>query len=134
MVQLWSHHDSATDIPAGLYDTKESKQWKEWAKDTSFADSFHKAIIETNKNISCVSSNVARPVGFCFWYYYNKYKPSHNYKILKSHMTKLHIEQSRNRDECTICEDGGGEFDGCVFIIFYIFPILIYQGMTHYYD
>lgn len=130
LVQLWSHDDSTTDIPAGLYDAKESKLWKEWATDSSFADSFHKAIIDTNKDISRVSSNVARPVGFCLWYYYNKYKPSYHYKVLKSHMTKLQIEQSRNRDECTICEDGGGEFDGCVFTIFYI-STLTHQGMAH---
>ena len=86
-------------------------KWKDATKDDSFGENFHKAIIESNKEISFVASKLGITVGSCLWYYYNRYKPSNNYKILKCHIRKLQMEQTRNHDECAICDDGGGEFN-----------------------
>ena len=95
-------------------------KWKDLTKGDSFAEKFHNAIVENEKEISNVGSKLGIPVGCCLWYYYNKYKPSNDYQILKSHIKKLMIEQTRNHDECAICDDGGGESD------LSILPIIIH--------
>jgi hypothetical protein len=65
--------------------------------------------MEYNKELLFVSKAIEKPIGFCLWYYYNTYKQSENYQLLKAHLRKLQLEQGRNRDECTICYDGGGK-------------------------
>jgi hypothetical protein len=106
--KLWSPDDSSAnnrhDI---LHDVEESMKWKDATKDDSFRENFHKAVIESNKEISFVASKLGITVGSCLWYYYNRYKPSNNYNILKCHIRKLQMEQTRNHDECAICDDGG---------------------------
>lgn len=112
--QLWSK-DQDSDPPSDLYNVNESKEWKEWAKYPTLMDQFHQAIIECNKELSSVASAIGRSVGFCLWYYYTKYKPSGNYKVLKARLKQMESEQSKNNDECMICDDGGGEWpDYCL--------------------
>lgn len=103
-------------MPADIYSVEESVRWKEWTKDPSLADEFHKVILEHNKDLYMVSLTLKKPIGFCLWYYYNKYKPSDNYKVLKAHIKKLQLEQNRNDDECAVCDDGGGESNRIIFI------------------
>jgi hypothetical protein len=107
--QLWRNGQPSKDLPADLYNTEEINLWKEWAKKEGFAGEFHQSVIEYNKEFSFVSKSLGKPLGYCLWYYYNTYKPSDNYQLLKAHLRKLQLEQSRNRDECTICDDGGGK-------------------------
>jgi hypothetical protein len=91
-------------------------KWNKWADDSTFAADFHSAMLKSKKEMRDVSSTLEKPIGFCLWYYYSKYKPSENYAALKRHMKELQMREIRNRDECTICEGGGGRsyFAVCV--------------------
>jgi len=79
--------------------------WYEWAKEASFASRFHQLIISSKKQMRIIASKIEKPVAFCLWYYYTKYKPSENYSLLKKMMTE--IKKLQNLDECAICELGG---------------------------
>ena len=107
--QVWKRGETSTNTLSDLYDAEESNKWKEWAKDPTLMDSFHQKIIEYSKELSLVSAAIGKPIGFCLWYYYNKYKTSGNYQALKAHLKKLELDQNRNSDECMICDDGGGK-------------------------
>jgi hypothetical protein len=87
---------------------EEKFKWESWANDSSFAANFHDELLRCSKRMPDVASALKKPMGFCLWYYYSKYKSSDNYVALKNHMRELQIEASRNSDECTICDDGGG--------------------------
>ncbi|KAL7476857.1 hypothetical protein ACHAW6_002692 [Cyclotella cf. meneghiniana] len=82
---------------------KEKLKWNKWAEDPSVA---------CKKEMNDLASTLEKPIGFCLWYYYSKYKPSENYAALKRHMKELQLQESRNRYKCRICE-GGGELLSC---------------------
>ena len=107
--QLWSCTDSTLNNQNDLHDIGEINKWKGWANERAFANKFHNAVIDSNKEISVVASTLGRPIGFCLWYYYNKYKQSNNYHILKSRLRNIQLELNRNHDECFICEETGGK-------------------------
>ena len=84
--------------------------WLEWANDDAFADEFHCKILETKKEFRPLTALIDKPIGFCLWYYYCKYKPSDKYVVLKNLLRDSNHESGEHLDECVICDDGGGEF------------------------
>eukprot|EP00804_Cyclotella_cryptica_P003551 CCRYP_002166-RC/>CCRYP_002166-RC protein AED:0.06 eAED:0.06 QI:149/1/1/1/1/1/5/736/887 len=101
-------YDPRAEAPSHIIDTnKEKIKWNECAEDPSFEVDFHNAMMQCKKELRDVSSTLKRPIGFCLWYYYSKYKPSKYYAALKNHMKEQQSQEGRNRDECTICEEGG---------------------------
>lgn len=84
--------------------------WLEWANDDAFADEFHCKILETKKEFRPLAALIDKPIGFCLWYYYCKYKPSKKkYVVLKNLLRDSNHESGEHLDECVICDDGGGE-------------------------
>jgi len=82
--------------------------WRDWAKDDAFANEFHCKILEVKKQFRLLAASINKPIGFCLWYYYYKYKTSDNYFTLKK-LLMDNNESGENSDECVICDDGGGE-------------------------
>ncbi|KAL7481688.1 hypothetical protein ACHAW6_007364 [Cyclotella cf. meneghiniana] len=106
-------YDPAAAAPSHTINAnKEKFKRNKWAEDPSFAADFHNAIMKCKKEMHAVSSTLEKPIGFCLWYYYSKYKPSDNYAALKRHMKVLQMQESRNQSKCAICE-GGGELLCC---------------------
>ena len=85
-----------------------TSMWKEWSEEPNAAEEFHQKLIQSKKNMRVLGSALAKGVDYCIWYYYHMYKPSENYKALKSLMKDLKREVDKNSDECAICDDGGG--------------------------
>lgn len=79
--------------------------WYSWANEPNFSEQFHQTIVESKQELNDVAKVIEKPVGFCIWYYYHKYKPSANYPQLKQLMDDLNARE--NSDECAICEEGG---------------------------
>lgn len=84
--------------------------WREWAKDDAFANEFHHKILAAKKQFRILAVSMNKPIGFCLWYYYCKYKTSDNYVILKN-LLQDNNESGEHLDDCVICNDGGGESD-----------------------
>jgi hypothetical protein len=82
--------------------------WYDWAKDPNLLGQFHKAIMESKKIFNVLALSMCKPVKFCLWYYYHKYKNPSNeamYKSLKKIMLEERVKQNSN--ECAICNRGG---------------------------
>lgn len=83
--------------------------WYTWARDPDFAEKFDKVIMESQKQMHLLASTLDRPVGFCLWYYYHKYKSPKNherYQRIKSLMNELKAQQNSSY-VCAICKDVG---------------------------
>merc|ERR1719203_1667150 len=63
--------------------------------------------MESKKQMHTLALSLNKPVEFCLWYYYHKYKPNKElYNLLKQMMHDI-AEQNQNSDECAICDEGG---------------------------
>lgn len=85
---------------------KVNPTWLEWANDETFANVYHFKIMETKKEFRPLAALLKKPIGFCLWYYYCRYKTSDKYVLLKN---LLRGDGREHVDECVICDDGGGE-------------------------
>ncbi|KAL7494974.1 hypothetical protein ACHAWT_004031 [Skeletonema menzelii] len=81
--------------------------WLDWANDDAFANEFHCKILEAKKEFRPLAALIDKPIGFCIWYYYCKYKPSDKYVVLKNLLRDSNHESGEHLDECVICDDGG---------------------------
>jgi len=81
--------------------------WREWANDEAFSNEFHRKILEVKKQFRILAASLDKPIGFCLWYYYCKYKTSANYVTLKNLLRGNSNESGEHLDECVICDDGG---------------------------
>jgi len=97
--------DQIWNVPSSVPTLTQSK-WHDWANETNFADQFHTKIIQSKKEMPLLASKIDKPMEFCLWYYYHKYKPSRRYGILKKFMREKK-EVEKNSDECALCDDGG---------------------------
>ena len=102
--------------------------WYDWAKDDpSFVKRFHDALMASKKRMHIVALSVDKPLEFCIWYYYHKYKKrtrvlnsrsddhvedgarliyEYGYGLLKN-MMKMKNPTWENSKECVICDEGG---------------------------
>lgn len=99
--QIWNTSSSLAATPIITPST-----WYDVAKDPTFLNQFHNAIMKSKKQMRELALAINKPVNFCLWYYYHKYKPNKElYESLKKMMSDL--KELDNSDECAICEEGG---------------------------
>ena len=99
--QIWNASSSLAATPILTPST-----WYDVAKDPNFLIQFHNAIMKSKKQMRDLALAINKPVNFCLWYYYHKYKPNKElYESLKKMMSDL--KELGNSDECAICEEGG---------------------------
>ena len=99
--QIWNTSSSLAATPIITPST-----WYDVAKDPTFLNQFHNAIMKSKKQMRELALAINKPVNFCLWYYYHKYKPNKAlYESLKKMMSDL--KELDNSDECAICEEGG---------------------------
>ncbi len=104
--------------------------WYDWAKDDpNFVTRFHDALMASKKRLHILALSVDKPLEFCIWYYYHKYKKRirvpnsrnddhvddgarliyeyvNGYGSLKN-MMKLENPTKENSEKCVICDEGG---------------------------
>lgn len=120
---LWKNTDTSSTPPESLLMTPTC--WYDWAnEDPNFIKQFHEALMASKKKLHALALSLNKPVEFCIWYYYHKYKKNtrvqnstssdhddsaqllceHGYGLLKNMMKDDRLKSS---NECWICEDGG---------------------------
>jgi len=91
---------------------KVNPTWLQWANDETFINNYHRKIVETKKEFRPLATRLDKPIGFCLWYYYCRYKVSEKYRMLKNLLRDDNDCNNNNGggehlDECVICDDGG---------------------------
>ncbi|KAL9180881.1 hypothetical protein ACHAXT_011334 [Thalassiosira profunda] len=95
--------------PAALATDMTPAAWRAWADDPALPAHFHELLIRSKKQLRALATRIDRPVAFCLWFYYHRYKTQandDNYRSLKRLMSDLK-EREDNSDVCAVCDEGG---------------------------